>query len=79
MNERIRRSSKNKFVCSFFGRIHGYQKSFRNYLTFNQCDFQLLKLPDISGGEYCKITLNTNKQALLTNLSRSELGQTQIN
>ena len=33
-NERIRRSSKNEFVCSFFGRIHGYQKSFRNYLTF---------------------------------------------
>ena len=45
----------------------------------NQCDFQLSKLPDISGGEYCKITLNTNKQALLTNLSKSELGPTQIN
>ena len=23
-NERIRRSSKNEFVCSFFGRIWGY-------------------------------------------------------
>ena len=33
-NERIRRSSKNEFVCSFFGRIRGYQKSFQNYLTF---------------------------------------------
>ena len=33
-NERIRRSSKNEFVCSFFGRIQGYQKFFRNYLTF---------------------------------------------
>ena len=33
-NERIRRSSKNEFVRSFFGRIRGYQKSFRNYLTF---------------------------------------------
>ena len=26
---------KNEFVRSFFGRIRGYQKSFRNYLTFN--------------------------------------------
>ena len=34
-NERIRRSSKNEFVRSFFGRIRGYQKSFRNYLTFS--------------------------------------------
>ena len=33
-NKRIRRSSKNEFVCSFFGRIRGYQKSFRNHLTF---------------------------------------------
>ena len=33
--ERIRRSSKNEFVHSFFGRIRGYQKSFRNYLTFS--------------------------------------------
>ena len=37
-NERIRRSSKNEFVCSFFGRIRGYQKSFRNYLTFRQSE-----------------------------------------
>ena len=34
-NERIRHSSKNEFVRSFFGRIRGYQKSFRNYLTFS--------------------------------------------
>ena len=34
-NERIRRSSKNEFVCSFFGRIRGYQKSFWNHLTFS--------------------------------------------
>ena len=34
-NERIQRNSKNEFVRSFFGRIRGYQKSFRNYLTFN--------------------------------------------
>ena len=33
-NERIRRSSKNEFICLFFGRIQGYQKSFRNHLTF---------------------------------------------
>ena len=33
--EWIRRSSKNEFVCSFFGRIWGYQKSFQNYLNFN--------------------------------------------
>ena len=35
-NEQIRRSSKNEFVHSFFGRIRGYPKSFRNHLTFNQ-------------------------------------------
>ena len=35
-NERIRRSSKNKFVRSFFGKIRGYQKSFQIYLTFWQ-------------------------------------------
>ena len=29
-------STKNEFVRSFFGRIRWYQKSFRNYLTFNQ-------------------------------------------
>ena len=33
-NEQICCSSKNEFVRSFFGRIRGYQKSFRNYLTF---------------------------------------------
>ena len=33
-NKRIRRSSKNEFVRLFFGRIRGYQMSFRNYLTF---------------------------------------------
>ena len=33
-NEWIRRSSKNEFVRLFFGRIRGYQKPFRNYLTF---------------------------------------------
>jgi hypothetical protein len=33
-NKRIRRSSKNEFVRSIFGRIRGYQKSFRDYLTF---------------------------------------------
>ena len=34
-NARIHRSSKNEFVCSFFGIIRGYQKSFRNFLTFS--------------------------------------------
>ena len=34
MNEQIRRSSKNEFIRSFFGRIWGYQKSFRKYLAF---------------------------------------------
>ena len=38
-NEQIRRSSKNEFVRSFFGRIRGYQKSFRNYLTFSKGDW----------------------------------------
>ena len=33
-NERTN-SSKSEFVCLFFRRIRGYQKSFRNYLTFN--------------------------------------------
>ena len=32
-NQQICRSSKNEFVCSFFGRIREYQKSFRKYLT----------------------------------------------
>ena len=32
-NEKIPHSSKNEFVRSFFGRIWGYQKSFRNYIT----------------------------------------------
>ena len=34
MNEQLCRTSKNVVVCSVFGRIRGYQKSFRNYLTF---------------------------------------------
>ena len=34
-NERICHSSKNECVRLFFGRIRGYQKFFRNYLTFN--------------------------------------------
>ena len=29
-------SSKNEFVCLFLGKIRGYQKSFRNYLTFSR-------------------------------------------
>ena len=36
MNKRICHRSKNEFVRSFFGRIRGYQKSFRNYLTFTK-------------------------------------------
>ena len=35
-NEWIHRSGKNEFVCSFFGRIRGYQTSFWNYLTFTE-------------------------------------------
>jgi hypothetical protein len=27
---------KTEFVCLFFGRIRGYQNSFRNYLTFRR-------------------------------------------
>ena len=34
-NGRICLSSENEFVCSSFGRIRGYQMSFRNYLTFS--------------------------------------------
>ena len=33
-NEQIRFYYYDEFVRSFFGRIWGYQKSFRNYLTF---------------------------------------------
>ena len=40
MNERIRRSSKNEFFRSFFGRIVEYQKSFRNDLTFRTTQIQ---------------------------------------
>ena len=36
-DKRIRRRSRNEFVRSFFGRIRGDQKSFRNYLTFSLC------------------------------------------
>ena len=39
MNDQIRSSSKNEFVCSFFGRIQGDQKSFGNYLTFTGSKF----------------------------------------
>ena len=38
-------SSKNEFVCSYFGRIQGYQKTFRNYLTFSIYNFQFNFLP----------------------------------
>ena len=35
-------SSINEFIHSFFGRIRGYQKSFRNYLTFSSpCSWSL--------------------------------------
>ena len=37
-------SSKNEFVCSFFGRIRGYQKSFPNYLTFSVRSKKLHKI-----------------------------------
>ena len=35
-NEQIHCSIDNEFVCLFFGRIQGYQKSFQNYLTFSK-------------------------------------------
>ena len=31
---------KNEFIRSFFGKIRGYQKSFRNYLTFSWQNFK---------------------------------------
>ena len=34
-NENTSHSSKNEFICSFFGRIHGLTICFRNYLTFS--------------------------------------------
>ena len=34
---------KNEFFRSFFGRIQGYQKSFRNYLTFNSYAYKYRK------------------------------------
>ena len=43
-NQWIHRSSKNEFVRSFFGRIRGYQKSFRNYLTFSSMYWSFLNL-----------------------------------
>ena len=46
------RPKKNEFVRSFFGRIRGYQKSFRNYLTFSHWVGQTRhffdKLPEIT-------------------------------
>ena len=47
MNEGIRRSSKNEFVRLFFGRIRGYQKSFRNYLTFISTHFGTVSLMEM--------------------------------
>ena len=43
-NKRIHRSSKNELVSSFLGRIRGYQKSCRNYLTFNIMSLYLLAI-----------------------------------
>ena len=37
-NEWIHCISKNNFVCLFFGRIRGYKKSLRNYLTFKDIE-----------------------------------------
>ena len=37
-NENTSHSNKNEFIRSFFGRIQGYQKSFRNYLTFKKLE-----------------------------------------
>ena len=34
-NKNTSQSSKNEFVCSFFGRINGLTICFRNYLTFS--------------------------------------------
>ena len=34
-NKRIPCSSKNEFVCSFFGRIWGHQKVLQNYMTYS--------------------------------------------
>ena len=35
-NSRIRRSSKNEFVCLLFGRIRGYQKFFQNFFYLQE-------------------------------------------
>ena len=48
-NEQIRHSSKNEFVCSFFGRIRGCQKSFRNYLTFKSNEKCQVQSTELSG------------------------------
>ena len=34
-NKNTSHSSKNEFICLFFGRIHGLPICFRNYLTFS--------------------------------------------
>ena len=41
---------KYQFVLSFFGRIRGYQKSFRNYLTFTVVTY-VCRLQSCSGNE----------------------------
>ena len=38
MNENMSHRSKNKFIFSFFGIIHGLTICFRNYLTFRLCN-----------------------------------------
>ena len=41
MNENTSHSSKNEFIRSFFGRIHGLTICFWNYLTFNRSNQQI--------------------------------------
>ena len=59
-NERIRRSSKNEFVRLFFGRIRGYQKSFRHYLTFR-------------GGNYSRVQKSIEKWSLCSKMALGEV------
>jgi hypothetical protein len=46
-NENTSHSSKSEFVHSFFGRIRGYKKLFRNFLTFRNVQ-KCQKSPEMS-------------------------------
>jgi len=50
-NENRLHSSKNQFICSFLGRIHGLTICFPNWWTFKLCYFVLISV------DLCKMKL----------------------